>query len=266
MLSSNPTLRDDTFHRYAPGGAVDTYDTEKPDVMTMQGAVNKTLILLAICVGTSVFSWSAAASGASYTTPMMIGGAIGGFVVSLITVFKPTWSPFTAPIYALLMGLFLGAISAFYEASFGAGSSQTAGGLPLNGIVVQALGCTLGVTATMLVLYSFRIIKVTEKLKAGICMAAGGVFVFYLVAIVLSFVLPEAYNLLRGATPLSIGISFVIVGIASFMLLVDFDRIEQGARQGAPSYMEWYAGFALLVTLIWLYLEILRLLAKLRQR
>ncbi|MEM1356526.1 MAG: Bax inhibitor-1/YccA family protein, partial [Planctomycetota bacterium] len=260
MLSSNPALNNDTFRNHA----IDVYDAEKPDVMTMQGAVNKTLILLAICVGTSIFSWSAAMSGASYTMPMLLAGGIGGFVVGLITSFKPTWSPFTAPVYALLMGLFVGAVSAFYEASFGAGPSQAANGLPLNGIVVQALGCTLGVTATMLLLYTFRIIKVTEKLKAGVLMAAGGVFLFYLVAIVISFIAPEAYNMIRGVTPLSIGISVLIVGIASFMLLLDFDRIEQGAAQGAPTYMEWYAGFALLVTLIWLYLEILRLLAKLK--
>ncbi|MEM9419900.1 MAG: Bax inhibitor-1/YccA family protein [Planctomycetota bacterium] len=262
MFSSNPTLNDNTFRNQA----VDVYDAEKPDLMTVQGAVNKTMILLAICVGASIFSWIAATSGATYTTPMMLGGAIGGFVVGLITSFKPTWSPFTAPIYALLMGLFVGAVSAFYEASFGAGASQAANGLPLNGIVVQALGCTLGVTAMMLILYTFRIIKVTEKLKAGVIMAAGGVFLFYLVAIVISFVAPDAYNMIRGTTPLSIGISVLIVGVASFMLLLDFDRIEQGAAQGAPSYMEWYSGFALLVTLIWLYLEILRLLAKLKDR
>lgn len=265
MLSSNPTLNNDTFKRYAPGDRIDTYDTERPDLMTMQGAVNKTMILLAICVGVSVFSWNAATSGASYTTPMMIGGAIGGFVVALITMFKPTWSPFTAPVYALLQGLFLGAISAYYEAQFGAGTGQTVNGLPMNGIVVQALGCTLGVAATMLILYSFRIIKVTEKLKSGIMMAVGGVMLFYLVSMgLMLFGVNTSY--LTSSSPLSIGISLVIVAIASFSLLLDFDRIENGAKQGAPSYMEWYAGFALLVTLIWLYLEMLRLLAKLKNR
>ncbi|MEM6854294.1 MAG: Bax inhibitor-1/YccA family protein [Planctomycetota bacterium] len=260
MLSSNPALNNDTFRNQA----IDVYDAEKPDVMTMQGAVNKTLILLAICVGTSVFSWSAASSGASYTMGLVWGGAIGGFVVALITMFKPTWSPFTAPVYALLEGLFLGAISYIYEVSFGA--QQTGGDLPLNGIVVQAVGCTLGVAATMLLLYSFRIIKVTQKLRAGIMMAVGGVMIFYLVSIVLSFIPAVDTSFLWSSSPLSIGISLVIVAIASFSLLLDFDRIERGAQQGAPSYMEWYAGFALLVTLVWLYLELLRLLAKLKNR
>ncbi|MEO0514364.1 MAG: Bax inhibitor-1/YccA family protein [Planctomycetota bacterium] len=260
MISSNPTLRDDTFRR----SPVDVYDTEKSELMTVQGAVNKTMILLAICVGVSVFSWSAASSGASYTMPMMLGGAIGGFVVALITMFKQTWAPITAPIYALLQGLFLGAISYMYETSFGA--QQTSNGLPLNGIVVQAIGCTLGVAATMLILYSFRIIKVTEKLKAGIMMAVGGVFLFYLVAFVMSFFTSAGQSLLYSSSPLSIGISFVIVAIAAFSLLLDFDLIENGAKQGAPDYMEWYAGFALLVTLVWLYLELLRLLSKLRNR
>ncbi len=260
MISSNPTLRDDTFRR----SPVDTYDTEKSELMTVQGAVNKTMILLAICVGVSVFSWSAASSGASYTTPMMLGGAIGGLIVALITTFKQTWAPITAPIYALLQGLFLGAISYMYETSFGA--QQTSSGLPLNGIVVQAIGCTLGVAATMLILYSFRIIKVTEKLKAGIMMAVGGVFLFYLAAFVMSFFTSAGQSLLYSSSPLSIGISFVIVAIAAFSLLLDFDLIERGAKQGAPDYMEWYAGFALLVTLIWLYLELLRLLSKLRNR
>ncbi|MBB6429340.1 Bax inhibitor-1/YccA family protein [Algisphaera agarilytica] len=259
MFSSNPTLNDDTFRNQA----VDVYDAEKPDVMTVQGAVNKTLILLAICVGTSVFSWSAASSGASYTMPMALGGAIGGFIVALITMFKPRWSPFTSPIYALLQGLFLGAISYIYEASFGA--QQTSGGLPLNGIVVQAVGCTLGVAASMLILYSFRIIKVTEKLRAGIIMAVTGVMLFYLVSIVLSL-FGIGQSILHGTGPLSIGISLLIVGIAAFSLLLDFDLIERGAQQGAPDYMEWYAGFGLLVTLIWLYLEMLRLLAKLKNR
>lgn len=261
MFSSNPALKDDTFSRYAPG---DRVKMERGDVMTVQGAVNKTMILLAICVGTSVFSWSAASSGAAYTTPMVFGGAIGGLIVALITMFKPAWSPITAPIYALLEGLFLGAVSYMYETSFG--GQSTGGGLALSGIVVQAIGCTLGVAAMMLILYTFRIIKVTQKLRAGITMAVGGVLLFYIVSIVMSFFTDAGQALLHGTGPLSIGISLVIVAVASFSLLLDFDMIEKGAQQGAPNHMEWYAGFALLVTLVWLYLEMLRLLSKLRER
>lgn len=260
MFSSNPTLKEDTFR----SSRVDQYDAGRGDVMTVQGAVNKTMILLAICVGTSVFSWSAASSGASYTMPMVLGGAIGGFVVAIITMFKPAWSPITAPIYALLEGLFLGAVSYMYETQFG--GTTTGNGFSLSGIVVQAVGCTLGVAAMMLILYTFRIIKVTEKLRAGIMMAVGGVLLFYVVSFIMSFFTDAGQALLHGTGPLSIGISLVIVAIASFSLLLDFDMIEKGAQQGAPSHMEWYAGFALLVTLIWLYLEMLRLLSKLRQR
>lgn len=264
MFSSNPALNNDTFRSAGSG----RYELEQRDVMTVQGAVNKTLILLAICVGVAVFSWSAASSGASYTTGMMWGGAIGGLIVALITIFKPAWSPITAPIYAVLEGLFLGAISWMYEASFGAGAAQpqSFSGFPLNGIVVQAIGCTLGVTAMMLILYTFRIIKVTQKLRAGIMMAVGGVFLFYITMFVMSLFTDAGQELLRGTGPLSIGISLVIVAIASFSLLLDFDLIEKGAQQGAPNHMEWYAGFALLVTLVWLYLEMLRLLSKLRSR
>lgn len=256
MLSSNPTLGPDTFNR--------DFGYEREDVMTVQGTVYKTMILLAITVATAVFSWGTAMAGSSLTMPIMWGGAIGGLVVALVTMSKPQWSPNTALIYAALEGLFLGAISAMYEMSFG--TQTTGGGLPLNGIVVQALGCTLGVAASMLILYSFRIIKVTEKLRAGIMMAVGGVMLFYIVSIVLSFFTSAGQSLLHGTGPLSIGISCVIVGVAAFSLLVDFDMIERGAQQGAPKYMEWYGGFALLVTLVWLYLEILRLLSKLRSR
>ena len=269
--SGNPALNENTFH------LDESYYTGKANAMTVQGAVYKTMILLALCVGAASFTWgltmqAIAGSGAGgaggteawgslplWQNPMvwMIGGAIGGLIVALITIFKKTLSPYTAPIYAVLEGLFLGAISAFYEASFGGGG--------LTGIVAQAVGLTLGVTASMLILYTFRIIKVTAKLRAGIMMATGGVLLFYLTTFVLSL-FGVNMTAVHGATPLSIGISLVIVAIAAFNLLIDFDLIERGAEQGAPKYMEWYGAFGLMVTLIWLYLELLRLLAKLQSR
>jgi len=259
MLSGNPTLNQDTFSRRHDAQAfVDD------DVMTVQGTVYKTMILLTITVATAVFSWGTAMAGSTLTMPIMWGGAIGGLIVAIITVVKPQWSPTTALIYAALQGLFLGAISAFYETRFGS-TSGSGNGPALNGIVAQALGLTLGVTATMLILYTTRIITVTAKLRAGIAMATGGIMLFYLVSIVLGmFGVNTSY--MSSPSPLSIGISLVIVAVASFNLLTDFDMIERGAQQGAPKYMEWYGGFALLVTLVWLYLEILRLLSKLRQR
>ncbi|MEM6458226.1 MAG: Bax inhibitor-1/YccA family protein [Planctomycetota bacterium] len=257
MLSSNPTLSESTFAGLGRRADVVTED----ESMSIVGATNKTLFLLLLCVGTATFSWGAATSGASYTMGLLWGGAIGGLVVAFATVFKPDWSPITAPIYAVLEGLFLGAISAFYEASFG---NQTAGGFPLDGIVVQAVGLTMGVAASMLLLYRFRVIRVTEKLRAGVLMATGAVMLFYLVSIGLGL-FGVSMPLLHSSGPLGIGLSLLIVGIASFNLLLDFDLIERGAKAGAPKHMEWYAGFALLTTLVWLYLEILRLLAKLRR-
>ena len=259
MLSGNPTLNENTF-RVAPG---DDLAMERDDLMTVQGTVYKTMILLGITVVCAIFTWGVAMKGSPLTMPMVWGGALGGLVFALITVFKPQWSPNTAIFYAICEGLFLGAISALYEMSFG--TQQTSSGIPLNGIVVQAVGLTLGVFATMLILYTARIITVTAKLRAGIMMATGGVMLFYVVAIVLGL-FGVAVPLLHSNGPMGIGLSVLIVGIAAFNLLVDFDLIERGAAQGAPKYMEWYGGFSLLVTLVWLYLEILRLLSKLRSR
>lgn len=254
MLSGNPTLNENTF-RNAPGG---NPAFEKADTMTVQGTVYKTMLLLAITVVCAIFTWGTAMKGSSLTTPIMWGGAIGGLIFAIITISKPQWSPNTAIFYAICEGLFLGAISAKYNEAFSKGQG-------LDGIVAQAVGLTLGVFATMLILYTARIIKVTAKLKAGIMIATGGVMLFYLVAIGLSF-FGVGVPLLHSNGPMGIGLSVLIVGIAAFNLLIDFDMIERGAAQGAPKYMEWYGGFALLVTLVWLYLEILRLLSKLRSR
>mgnify|MGYP006196212371 CR=1 FL=1 len=182
-----------------------------------------------------------------------IVGAIGGFVLALITSFKPAVSPYTSPIYAALEGLFLGAISAVFEAHY-------------PGIVPQAIALTLGVLATMLLAYRSGLIKVTENFKLGIVAATGGIFLLYLVNIGMRLFGFEGMGFIHDSSWLGIGFSAVVVVVAALNLVLDFDFIEQGVERGAPKYMEWYGAFGLLVTLVWLYLEILRLLSKLQSR
>jgi uncharacterized YccA/Bax inhibitor family protein len=183
----------------------------------------------------------------------MIGGALGGFVVALLTVFKKTWAPLSAPIYALLEGLFLGGISAVFERSY-------------PGIAVQAVSLTFAVMFVMLLAYKFGVIRATRGFKLGVIAATGGIALVYVVNMVMSLFFHTNMSFLYSSTPLGIGISLVIVVIAALNLIIDFDMIETAARMGAPKYMEWYGAFGLMVTLVWLYLEILRLLGKARNR
>jgi uncharacterized YccA/Bax inhibitor family protein len=182
----------------------------------------------------------------------MLGGAIGGFVVALATIFKKTWSPFTVPIYALLEGLFLGGISRFFEDRF-------------PGIASQAIILTLGILGALLLAYKSKLIKPTENFKLGIAAATGGIFLIYMINIIMGF-FGSGIPMIHESGMIGIGFSVFVVIIASLNLVLDFDFIEQGVEQGAPKYMEWYGAFGLLITLIWLYLEILRLLAKLQSR
>jgi len=182
----------------------------------------------------------------------MIGGAIGGFILALVTVFKPKLSPYTAPFYALFEGLFLGGISALMNASY-------------PGIVMQAVGLTFGTLFAMLFAYKTGLIKVTQKFRSGIIAATGGIMLFYMVTWILGM-FGFGNGLYYGSSLLSIGISLFVVVIAALNLVLDFDFIERGAQSGAPKYMEWYGAFGLMVTLIWLYIELLRLLSKLASR
>lgn len=265
-MFGNPALNDRTFDRdvdnYRPGGFMDAAE-QRSDVMTVQGTVYKTAILLGLAICTGVFTWNQTMAAGSPPALYMIGGGIGGLVFALITCFKQSWAPVTAPIYALLTGLALGGISAMYQNQFG---NATANGLDLGGIVGQAIGLTVGVAAAMLILYTFRIIKVTEKLRAGILMAVVGAVGFNLVAYLVLPFFGVSAEAVTGTSPLAIGISVAICGIAAFSLLMDFDLIERGADAGAPKHMEWYGAFALMVTLVWLYVELLRLLSKLQSR
>ena len=238
--------------------------------MTLQGTINKTAMMLVLCVISAAYLWWHGAQAAAGLTdpaaiqqaimqammPWMIVGLIVGLITALVISFKPTAAPIGTPIYAIAEGLLLGGLSSLLEAMY-------------SGIVIQAVGLTFAVFAMMLFLYTSRIIKVTEKLTMGIVAATGAVMVFYLVAFLASmfgFTAMSSVLDFQNGSLLSIGISVLIVGIAAFNLLIDFDFIEKGAAQGAPKYMEWYGSFALLVTLVWLYIEILRLLSKLRSR
>lgn len=243
MRTTNPVLNAKTF--------ANVKQVEGAPVMTLEGTVNRTAFLLLILSATATWTWMEAFIG-DPVGGYLVAGIAGGFVVGLITVFSPGIAKFTAPLYAALEGLALGAISAIYEAQF-------------KGIVIQAVALTFGVLFALLIIYRLRIIPVTQNFKLGICAATGGIALFYLVAIGLSF-FGVQIGMLHQGTPLGIGFSLFVITIAALNLVLDFDFIEQGVEQGAPKLMEWYAAFGLVVTLIWLYVAILRLLSKLRSR
>ncbi len=249
MRSGNPALNRNTFLDSASGSVV-----SRDGAMTINGTVNKTAFLLILVLCGAMFSWSRFTGPDSVGTlyPLMIGGALGGFVMALITIFKKQWSAFTAPAYAVLEGLFIGGISAIFELRF-------------PGIVLQAVGLTFGTLGALLLAYRSGLIRATAKFKLGVVAATGGIFLVYLADMVMGF-FGHHIGMIQSSSALGIGFSLVVVVIAALNLVLDFDLIETGAAQGAPKYMEWYGGFALVVTLVWLYLEILRLLSKLNSR
>lgn len=219
--------------------------------MTIGGTVNKSFMLLALLIGAAVISWVMFFNGYDMF-PLMVGGAIGGFVLALIISFAPKSAPFLAPIYAVAEGLFLGALSANYESLY-------------YGITLQAALLTMCVFLGMLLAYKTGLIKASPGFRRGIIAATAGVALVYLLSFVLGlFGVTVPY--LHDSTPIGIGISIVIIIIAALNFVLDFNFIEEGAHQGAPKYMEWYGSFGLLVTLVWLYIEIIRLLAKLANR
>lgn len=248
MRSSNPALPANTFTSVRA-------QAERSEAMTVQGTVIKTALLLLLVLLSAGWVWmkfvKAGNSGAA-VAPWIWVGAIGGFVLALATVFKQTWAPITAPLYAVLEGLFIGGLSSTLEAAY-------------PGIVIQAVGLTFGTLFAMLLAYQSGLIKATENFKLGVVAATGGIAIFYLVMFVLSF-FHIGTSLLWGGSLMSIGISLFIVVIAALNFIIDFDFVEKGAKMNVPKYMEWYGAFALMVTLIWLYIEFLRLLSNLRQR
>ena len=241
MRSGNPALSSKTFENLS---------TTSSDVMTLDGAVNKTVISMGILLFAAYYTYSNA------IMDYILIGFIGGFVVALVTIFKKSWSPVTVPIYAVLEGLALGGISKMYADAFE------------PGIVPQAIMLTLGILFALLFAYKTKIIRATENFKLGVFAATAGIGIVYLVSFFMGIFGSGGLPVIdpTNSSMLSIGFSLFVVVIASLNLVMDFDFIESGAANGAPKYMEWYGAFGLLVTLIWLYLEILRLLAKLSSR
>jgi uncharacterized YccA/Bax inhibitor family protein len=220
--------------------------------MTLPGVIHRSILLLLLVAGTSAGVWAYSDSHPSAIYPTMMIGALGGFVVAMATSFKRDWAAVTAPIYAVLEGLFIGGISLVMEQRF-------------PGLVLQAVLLTFGVMFALLAAYQSRIIRPSQTFKSVIVGATFGIVIVYLVSMVLQLFFHTEIPLINGSGPLGIAFSLVVVGIAALNLVLDFDFIENGVAAGAPKWMEWYAAFALTVTLVWLYIEILRLLSKLRR-
>jgi uncharacterized YccA/Bax inhibitor family protein len=247
--SGNPALNEKTFQQ--------SIVVNQSEVMTERGTLNKFFLLFLLVMGTAAYTWRAYNQGVNVTSWLWIG-AIGGLITAIVLSFKPVWAAFLAPIYALFEGAFVGGISAMYNFAF-KGAAQTGA---TGGIVMQAVGLTFAVVIAMFALYQFRVIKATEKFKSVIITATAGIAVFYLLSMVLRMFHIDM-PLIHSSGTMGIVFSLVVVAIAALNLILDFDMIETGAAMGAPKYMEWYGAFGLLVTIVWLYLEILRLLAKL---
>lgn len=247
-----------------PGGPAGPVATGDGDTMRLSGTVSATAVLLLLVVAAGWFGWQ-------QVTVTELGVRLDGTVekavdfpawtwlvsllalpVAILTVFKPKLARITGPVYAVLQGFFLGAISHMFEAQW-------------EGIVVQAVALTIAVFAIMLVLFATGTIKVTQRLRTTVIVATGAIALVYLVSIVLSF-FGTNVPMIHDSGPIGIGFSLIVVGVAAFNLLLDFDIVQRGIAMRAPKYMEWYAAFSLMVTIVWLYLEVLKLLAKLRER
>jgi uncharacterized YccA/Bax inhibitor family protein len=243
MRSGNPVLSNSTFTDVARGFS-------RP--MTLTGVVNRSILLLLLVAGTSAGVWTYSSSHPSAIYPAVMVGTLGGFVVAMATSFKRNWAPITSPIYAVLEGLFIGGISLVMEQRF-------------PGLVLQAVLLTFGVMFALLAAYQSRIIRPSQTFKAVIVGATFGIVIVYLVSMALQLFFHVGIPLITDNGPIGIIFSLVVVGIAALNLVLDFDFIENGVASGAPKWMEWYAAFALTVTLVWLYIEILRLLSKMRR-
>ena len=251
MRSGNPALNQNTFLDVSTGQLVSGAGA---GTMTLNGTVNKTGIMLLLLVATAAYTWSLySPENPGAMLPWLLVGGIGGFIVAIVTVFKKTWVPVTGPLYALLEGLFVGGVSAMFEARF-------------PGIVMQAVMLTMGVLASLLLAYKTGLIKATENFKLGVVAATGGIAILYLVNIGMRLFGFDGMGFIHESSWMGIAFSGFVVVIAALNLVLDFDFIESGVEAGAPKYMEWYGAFGLVVTLVWLYLEILRLLSKLQSR
>ena len=242
--SSNPALQEKTYQ----GTILEGISTGEE--MTLKGTMNKFGVLIMLMIGSTLFAWSQFYKG-SNPMPLMMVGVFGGLALALIMAFKMKWSAFLAPAYAILEGLFVGSVSAMYDYMY-------------PGLPTQAVALTLLVTLIMFLIYRYRIIRVTQKLRTIIVVATAAIALFYLIQWITYAFSGSAvgYSLTNSNTPLSIGFSILVTGLAAFNLLLNFDTIEKGVDMRAPRYMDWYSAFGLLVTVVWLYLELLRLLSK----
>lgn len=249
--SGNPTLTEKIFDT--------SLEDQQQGVMTARGAMNKFGFLFLMVIAGAAFTWHLYYQGKGQTMmPLMWTGVLGGFITALIITFKRSWAPFLAPLYGLLEGLFLGAISAIMNEAFAA---------RYPGLIIQSVGLTFGVAVAMYLLYNFRVIRVTERFRSIILTSMIGIAIFYLATwVVRMFGVQIDFMMMGNGSLLGIGISLFVVVIAALSLIMDFDMIEQGAAMGAPKYMEWYGAFALMVTIVWLYVEILRLLSRFGNR
>jgi uncharacterized YccA/Bax inhibitor family protein len=252
IKTSNPALGADTFRNLAGSQYGGTIDASAR--MTLSGTVNKTAVLLLCALATAAWTWNdfLQSRDINDVAGRLMLGSIGGLIFAFVTIFKKEWSAITAPIYALLEGLVLGGLSAMFEMRY-------------PGIAIQAVSLTFGTLFVLLFLYRTGIIRVTQKFRLGIIAATGGIMLFYFAEILLGF-FGIHFIAINGAGPIGILFSLIIVGVAALNLVLDFDFIEQGVTFGAPKYMEWYGAFGIMVTLVWLYLEMLRLLSKINSR
>ena len=256
VRSGNPVLNEKTFENFGVTKRDLAAEMSPSTTMTINGTAQKTAFLLLLCLGTACFTWSKTFSSVEANPAAAMPWAIGGALVGLLAAFgicmRQAWAPFLAPVYALAEGLFLGGVSAVFESQY-------------PGIVIQAVGGTFGTLGGLLLAYQSGLIRATENFKLGVVAATVGISFVYLISVIGSmFGFPVPY--IHDAGPIGIGFSLVVVVIAAFNLVLDFDYIEQAAERGAPKLYEWYGAFALMVTLVWLYMEILRLLSKLRSR
>ena len=247
--SKNPFLGSKAFNNTSKNA--DETLVLQQETMTVSGAINKSFMLLFMLLTTACITWWLAFNGYNPLV-LTIGGAVVGFILVLIAAFKPHTSPWVAPGYALFEGLFIGGISAFFEASY-------------PGIVIQAVSCTFITFIVCFALYKYKIVKVTERFKSIILAATLAIVTYYLLSWVLSFFISfEPVH--HGNSLMSIGISVFVIVIAALNLFLDFDEIEKGAEKQMPKYMEWFSAMGLMITLVWLYVEFLRLLSKLSSR
>ena len=249
--SGNPTLTEKMFDKGLE------LDAARQGIMTVRGTINKFGFMLLLLIASAAFNWHLFQEGKPATMQtLMIVGVIGGLVLAFAMIFKPGWAKYIAPLYALLEGLFIGGISVIFNEMFAE---------KYPGLIMQAVGLTFGVSIAVFLLYNFRIIQATQRFRSVIISATVGIALFYLLTMILGW-FGVNVSFMSDSSLLSIGISLFVVAIAALNLILDFDMIEQGAERGLPADMEWYGAFGLMVTFVWLYMEILRLLSKLNRR